>query len=147
MGTELSLAGKYRGKLVELLHHSDIELGDDRQEPKLRQILDDDYIRSIPLHTDLLMTFMGFDSVVTQSIVQVRGLLHTVTPNAWSASLVMDVYGTYRFFSEAVGGDTYGEELRCTRVIEYKLLDILDAPLFLNWYWLSSSMKEKLFCS
>jgi hypothetical protein len=147
MGTELSLAGKYRGMLVKFLHHTDVDLESGVYDTSLRAILDDDYIRSIPLHTDLLITYMEFDSVVTQSIVQVRGLLHTVTPDAWSASLVIDVYGTDRFYSEAVGGDTYEEELRCTRVIEYKLLDILDAPLFLNWYWLSSSMKEKLFCS
>jgi hypothetical protein len=145
MSTGLSLAGIYRGKLVEILHHSDVDIEYGKLEREIRQILDDDYVRGIPPFTYLLITFMDFNSVVTRDIVQVKMIKHETIPNAWSSSIVMDVYGTDSTYSEAIGESTYEIELRCTRIIEYKLLDVLDAPLFINWYWLSSFMKVKLF--
>jgi len=149
MGTELSLAGVYRGKLVELLHHSGLGLDDAMQEYRLEQILDDDYIRAIPIDVYLLMTFMGYDSEISRNIVQVRRIFHA-QEKSWGVSrdvyfISFEVYGTDTLFSEAGDKLSYYRELRCNRIIEYKTLDIADAPFFINWYWLSESIKSKLF--
>lgn len=147
MGIELSLAGKYRGKLIELLFCLGARLTNAKE---LKKVLDDDYVRCIPLQVDLLITIMGINSIVTQCIVQVKRVVPANTDSSWGTSIIMDVYGILdtNLFKGTVKDSyegPYKRELKCVRIIEYRPLDVLEAPLFINWYWLSSSMKVKLF--
>lgn len=144
MGITLSQIGIYRKKLMEYLH----EDWDDTDQ-SLVCTLDDDYVRGIPLDTDIVLTFKTMRGAFVQNIVQVDKLHRMGDSGKISAYYVFKVYGVDNLF-----GDTSISRSRkmptlktidCCRIIEYKPLDISEAPLFINWYWLAPSMKRKFF--
>jgi hypothetical protein len=144
MTVTLSLAGTYRKKLREYLH----EDWDDTDH-SLVCTLDDEYIRSIPLDTDILLTFKTLRGHIVQNIVRVDKLHRLGDSGKISAYYEFKVYGIDTLF-----GDTsiissrkmpIIRTIRCIDILEYKILDVTEAPLFINWHWLAPSLKRKLF--
>jgi hypothetical protein len=148
MSGTLSLIGRYRKQLISLVPVvSKYSL---ESSKKIERVLDDEYIASIPLDRYLLITFkLSYMGDILQYIIKVRGIqshLGSTKPSSAFPSLVMClIYGTEVSMGIPVTHDIYSWSIDSTKIIEYTPLDTLDAPLFINWFWLSSSMKEKLF--
>jgi hypothetical protein len=144
MAITLSLVGTYRKKLMEYLH----EDWDDTDQ-SLVCTLDDDYVRGIPLDTDILLTFLGYSGDNRQGIVRVKKLHSMGYSGKISACYEFYFYGadieSVLSLSHVNSAIRATKHIDCTDIIEYKILDVSEAPLFINWYWLSSSMKVKLF--
>jgi hypothetical protein len=105
-------------------------------------VLDDEYIRSIPLDEYLVVFFLGMNSRYANSIIKTTRitnldddrtpcLVHGVLHGSDNPQLIDTSY-------------SISWSMSSTRIISYKLLDISEAPLFINWY-LTSSMKGMLF--
>jgi hypothetical protein len=144
MTVTLSLAGTYRKKLREYLH----EDWDDT-DTTLVCTLDDEYIRSIPLDTDILLTFKTLRGHIVQNIVRVDHLHRLGDSGKTSAYYTVKVYGVDTLFGDTSVSRSRKipniKSVRCVDILEYKILDVTEAPLFINWYWLAPSMKRKLF--
>jgi hypothetical protein len=144
MATTLSLIGTYRKKLMEYLH----EDWDDTDK-SLVCILDDEYIRGIPHDTDILLTFKTLRGAFVQNIVRVDKLHRMGDSGKISAYYVFKVYGVDDLLGD-MSISRYRQmpikkTIDCTHILEYKVLDVSEAPLYINWYWLAPSMKKKLF--
>jgi hypothetical protein len=147
----LSLIGTYRKELISLLY-SKSSLNESDKLP-LIVVLSDGYVKGMPLHRYLLVTFYGDASKIIQCILKISSIYILDDPNRLYrteetgtdyGTIVGHVYGT-DFPIIVEGKNAYKWSMSPTRVIEYKPLDTLDAPLFINWYWLSSSIKRKFF--
>jgi hypothetical protein len=147
-GSTLSLVGRYRKKLMEYIPKYHIE-DTDYKNQSLVCTLDDYYVRSIPLDTDILITLLVHSGDIGQGIVRIKKLHSMCDSGKISACYDLDFYGVN--IDSVLSFAHYSSTLRatknvdCTSIIEYKVLDVSEAPLFINWYWLASSMKEKLF--
>jgi hypothetical protein len=100
----------------------------------------------MPKREYLLVTFFGLSNEIIQGIFKIRNFDRSGDPVNTPCMLDVLVYGTdvpmLLGSSRAVPWS-----IAVTSIIEYKSLDIFEAPLFINWYWLSSSMKRELFSS
>jgi len=146
----LSLVGRYRKKLMEYLPKEYIEDTDIKGQ-SLVCTLDDYYIRGIPHDTDIVITFLSLNADIMRGIVQVKKLhSHRLGDSGKISGCYAfyfygaDIESMISFLHDSSATHEIGH-IDCTRILEYKVLDVTNAPLYINWHWLAPSMKKKLF--
>jgi len=138
----LSVIGLYRKKLIEVLH---AEEHDSLDVQSMNLVLDDEYIKSMPIDTFLEVTAIGLSGRVIQCIFKVTKF-HCLGDSGKIPSVAFGhLYGTDIPVTPPSAKNAHGWSIDSTRIIEYKLLDVSRAPFFINWHWLAASMKRKLF--
>ena len=136
MGITLSLIGTYREALMIYA-----------KDPTIACVLDDTYARGIPHDTDILLTCKTLMGRIVQGIVRVDHLRRLGDMGKISAYYEFKVYGVDNLFGAVIPSRKLPviKTVQCVDIIEYKILDVSEAPLFINWYWLATSLRRKLF--
>jgi len=138
--------GRARWKLIRRL----VSLGTGESEgaSTIEAALDDSYVQGIPFDTDILITVTVPEVPILKWIVRTKGLKHFST----STEKLLPLYAIHIHGKEL---DTevdsperimpYVDIIGFCSIIEYKVIDPSDVPLFINWFWLSPILKRRLF--
>jgi len=111
-------------------------------------ILEDSYVLNLPFDTDILLTYMEYERSIERLVVQFKRFLSPDIVGRSASYYSMSVSGVEHSNFMETGWKrvrAYQDGMSLTCIIEYKLLDSIDAPLIINWHWLAPSLKKRLF--
>jgi len=145
----LTSRGTRRKTTIRRLIIDGKNLSSSGQDVPLIKSLDDKYVRGIPFDTYVSITHMAPFHFVERDIVKVTSCEELSLSDKPCPHYMVTEYGTELGVTE-LGisfhiDRPYQRTIALCRIIEYKVLEELDAPLLINWFWLSDTLKKRLF--
>lgn len=146
MSIPIDIKAMNREQLVILKFSNDFLRLSKPDRKLLDSMLHNMSILNIPLNVLLLITFYSYQKEVTSCIIKVRGISYDKVNKSTSTMNVL-LYGSEKQVTAFTNNCYTFWSINIARVIDYVELDLTKAPLYINWYWLSSFMKKLLFNS
>jgi hypothetical protein len=146
LNSPIDIKAMNREQLILLRCSTDVILLSKSERRLIDSMLHNTSILNIPLNVLLLITFYSYQKEVTQCIIKVRGISYDKVNKSTSTMDVL-LYGSEKQVTAFTKNCYTFWSIDSARVIDYTKLDLTKAPLYINWYWLSSSMKQRLFNS
>jgi hypothetical protein len=146
MSIPIDIKAMNREQLVILKFSNDFLRLSKPDRKLLDSMLHNMSILNIPLNVLLLITFYSYQKEVTSCIIKVRGISYDKVNKSTSTMNVL-LYGSEKQVTAFTNNCYTFWSINSARVIDYVELDLTKAPLYINWYWLSSFMKKLLFNS
>lgn len=146
LNSPIDIKAMNRKQLVILRCSADGVLLSKPDRKLLDSMLHNTSILNIPLNVLLLITFYSYQKEVTSCIIKVRDITYDKV-NKSTSTLNVLLYGSEKQVTAFTNKCYAFWSIDSARVIDYVELDLTKAPLYINWYWLSSFMKKLLFNS